>query len=69
MRVRVKTTGLAPDFVGFYGSKRRRPGEEFTLVQRRDSKDKVITVDEQFSPRWMDKLEPEKLEKSKHNKQ
>ena len=68
MRVRVKTTGLAPDFVGFYGSKRRRPGEEFTLTPVRDSKGKLITVEEQYSERWMDKLEPEKPEKSKHNK-
>ena len=69
MRVRVKTKGLAPDFVGFYGSKRRRPGEEFTLTPGRDSKGKEITVEDQFSARWMDKLEPEKPEKSKHNKQ
>lgn len=60
MRVRVKTKGVAPDFVGFYASKRRRPGEEFTLVARLDSKDKEITVEQQFSTRWMEKVEPDK---------
>ena len=69
MRVRVKTKGLAPDFTGFYASKRRYPGDEFTLVARRDSKDKEITVEKQFSERWMEKIEPEKQDKKAAHKQ
>ena len=69
MRVRVKVKGLAPDFTGFYASKRRYPGDEFTLVARRDSKDKEVTVERQFSSRWMEKVESEKQDKKTVHKQ
>jgi len=52
MRVKVKPTCL-----GYYGDKRRREGEVFDLVPRQDRKGKIITVEEQFSEVWMEKVD------------
>jgi len=50
MRVRVKPD-LVETFVGFYGNKRRRPGDEFTLVD-------AVSVDRVTSSPWLTRLEP-----------
>ena len=56
MRVRVKET-LVENFYGFYGVKRRYPGDEFTLEAKKDKDGKVISSTEaQFSSRWMEKV-------------
>lgn len=54
--------------LGFYGDKRRYPGEEFTLVARQvaypeKGSDRVlrraVTPEEQFSETWMERVEAE----------
>ena len=54
--------------LGFYGDKRRYPGEEFTLVARQvaypeKGSDRVlrraVTPEEQFSEAWMERAEVE----------
>ena len=66
MKVRVKTWGVPPDFVGFYGNKRRHPGDEFDLVPKTDKDGKEISCERQFSERWMEKV-TEKAELPKRN--
>jgi hypothetical protein len=60
MKVRVKEGEK-----GFYGNKLYREGEEFTLVKREHSRNKddkgkpvVITPEQQFSEKWMEKVNP-----------
>jgi len=56
MLVRVKES-LVENFYGYYGVKRRYPGDKFELVAKKDSKGKVISsVNSQFSSRWMEKV-------------
>lgn len=55
MRVRVKET-LVENFYGFYGIKRRYPGDEFTLEPKKDAAGKTISVHAQFSEKWMEKV-------------
>lgn len=61
MRVRVKET-MVENFYGFYGFKRRYPGDEFTLEARKDRNGKTITVEQQFSSKWMEKVDKRKKE-------
>ena len=57
MLVRVKET-LVENFYGFYGVKRRYPGDEFRLVDVKDDKGEVTySADDQFSEEWMEKVE------------
>ena len=60
---------LVETFVGFYGNKRRRPGDVFDLVdavRKVDGKDKVIaTAESFFSDKWMVKIEAKKPAKKK----
>ena len=59
--MRVRATAL-----GYYGHKRRKEGQEFVLEPiKRLRKDKdgnmreiVITPEQQFSARWMERLDP-----------
>ena len=56
MLVRVKETQVE-SFYGFYGLKRRYPGDEFTLVDKKNDDGKVIcSAKSQFSERWMEKV-------------
>ena len=55
MQVRVKET-LVENFYGFYGLKRRYPGDKFELVAKKDSKGKTVTAEQQFSDKWMEKV-------------
>ena len=55
MLVRVKPT-QAEGFYGFYGIERRYPGDEFTLVAKKDKDGKTISAESQFSDRWMEKV-------------
>lgn len=57
MRVRVKES-LVENFYGFYGTKRRYPGDEFTLVATEGN-----TVKQQFSEKWMEKVEQPSADK------
>ena len=60
MLVRVKETQVE-GFYGFYGLERRYPGDEFTLVPKKDNAGKVIsTAENQFSDRWMEKVDKRK---------
>lgn len=59
MQVRVKET-LVENFYGFYGIKRRYPGDEFTLVARKDRHGKTVSVESQFSSKWMEKVDKRK---------
>lgn len=59
MRVRVKET-LVENFYGFYGLKRRYPGDEFTLVEKKGKDGKAVSVEQQFSEKWMEKVETRK---------
>lgn len=46
--------------VGYYGDRRRRVGEVFELVERTvgsADKRRTATVEDQFSKRWMEKVE------------
>jgi hypothetical protein len=55
MRVRVKET-LVENFYGFYGDERRYPGDKFDLVERKTKDGEVVSVESQFSERWMEKV-------------
>lgn len=55
MLVRVKETQVE-SFYGFYGLKRRYPGEEFKLEAKKDQNGKTITAESQFSDKWMEKV-------------
>jgi len=56
MLVRVKES-LVENFYGFYGVKRRYPGDEFELVERKNAKGKAVSTESQFSDKWMEKME------------
>lgn len=56
MLVRVKES-LVENFFGFYGTKRRYPGDEFTLVATKDKNGKAVSAESQFSDKWMEKIE------------
>ena len=60
MQVRVKES-LVENFYGYYGIKRRYPGDEFTLVARKDKGGKTISAASQFSSKWMEKVGKDKL--------
>jgi hypothetical protein len=68
MRVRVKKTQVE-GFFGFYGLKRRYPGDEFTLVEKQDKDGKVITCEDQFSHKWMEKIETEAPKRKRRTKE
>ncbi len=55
MLVRVKES-LVENFYGFYGFKRRYPGDEFEIVAKKDKAGKTVTVNSQFSDKWMEKV-------------
>ena len=55
MQVRVKET-LVENFFGFYGTKRYYPGDKFTLVARKGRGGKTVTAEQQFSDKWMEKV-------------
>ena len=60
MLVRVKPTNVQ-SFFGYYGLKRRYPGDEFTLVAKKDKSGKVVsTAESQFSSNWMEKVDKRK---------
>ncbi len=60
MLVRVKES-LVENFYGFYGLIRRYPGDEFTLVAKKDKTGKVVaSVEAQFSDKWMERVEARK---------
>lgn len=42
--------------LGYYEHKRRREGDVFELVERKDRHGKVMTVNQQFSSKWMKKV-------------
>lgn len=50
MRVRAKE-------LGYYGHKRRRPGEVFDLIDDKDAKGGVIPAAKFFSEKWMEKVD------------
>lgn len=56
MLVRVKET-LVENFYGFYGIKRRYPGDKFELIERKTQKGEVVSIESQFSDKWMEKIE------------
>ena len=57
MLVRVKES-MVENFYGFYGVKRRYPGDEFRLLDKEDKQGKVIcSAESQFSDKWMEKIE------------
>lgn len=56
MLVRVKEN-LVENFYGFYGLKRRYPGDKFELVERETKDGKVVSIESQFSEKWMEKIE------------
>ena len=64
MLVKVKES-LVENFYGFYGTKRRYPGDQFTLVEQTKKNGDIVSVDDQFSDKWMEKVEPEKKEVKK----
>lgn len=64
MRVRAKGASDGKP-AGFYGTALRYNGEEFDLVEREDGKGGKITVEKQFSKKWMVKVEPAKKSVSK----
>ena len=52
MKVRAKE-------LGYYNHKRRREGVEFDLVEKKglvNGVEKTITVEDQFSDKWMERL-------------
>lgn len=49
--IKVKATQL-----GYYEHKRRREGDVFTLVERKDRFGKIMTAKQQFSSKWMKKV-------------
>lgn len=56
MQVRVKPTNVQ-SFFGYYGLKRRYPGDVFELVAKKDKKGKVYrSAEDQFSANWMEKV-------------
>jgi hypothetical protein len=55
MLVRVKET-LVENFYGFYGDRRRYPGDKFELVARKGANSKTISAKSQFSEKWMEEL-------------
>lgn len=56
MLVRVKES-LVENFYGFHGIKRRYPGDEFELEDKKDESGKVIySAQAQFSEKWMEKV-------------
>ena len=56
MLVRVKETQVE-SFYGFYGERRRYPGDEFELIDKKDGEGKVIySAKSQFSDKWMEKV-------------
>ena len=56
MLVRVKES-MVENFYGFYGVKRRYPGDEFRLLDKEDKQGKVIcSAESQFSDKWMEKI-------------
>ena len=57
MLVRVKES-MVENFYGFYGVKRRYPGDEFRLVDVKDKEGKVTySAKDQFSDKWMEEME------------
>ena len=56
MLVRVKES-MVETFYGFYGEKRRYPGDEFELTSKKDKAGKVIyPAEDQFAESWMEKV-------------
>lgn len=55
MRVRVKETQVE-GFYGFYGQERRYPGDKFELVARKTKNGETVSVESQFSDKWMEKV-------------
>jgi hypothetical protein len=57
--------------LGFYGHKRIRPGQKFTLVPKtlkdKDGKAKVISAEDQFSAKWMRKEGEPELDESEES--
>ncbi len=45
---------------GFYGTGLKYDGEAFDIVERKDRKDKKITCEQQFSEKWMKKVDSTK---------
>ena len=50
---------------GFYGQHLRQNGDVFDLVEREDREGKTISVDRQFSSKWMEKVEKQAKSVSK----
>lgn len=58
MQVRVKEE-MPEGFYGFYGTSRRYPGEEFTLVDVKTKDGTIVKAEAQFSKKWMERIEVE----------
>jgi len=65
--MRVKAKDIGQKYSGYYGHRRRKPGDEFVLEPikrlRMDAKtgqmrEITISVEQQFSERWMERLDP-----------
>lgn len=60
MRVRAKFVsdkGREGRVVGYYGEKRIREGEIFTLVPRKMVDGKILSAEQQFSKKWMEEVD------------
>ena len=59
--MKVRALGASDMWVGFYNHVRRRGGDVFTLIPQegldKDGKPKTITPDQQFSKRWMERVD------------
>jgi hypothetical protein len=50
--------------LGYYEHIRRRVGDVFELIPLKDSKGKTISIEQQFSDKWMEKVAKGTPEKS-----
>lgn len=65
-RMTVRAKGAAEGKpAGFYGQHLRQNGDVFDLVEREDSKGNIISVDRQFSMKWMEKVEKKSKQENK----
>lgn len=59
MKVRAKTkspNGQEKRMMGYYNHKRIREGDVFELVAKKRVDGTIITAEQQFSSRWMEKI-------------
>lgn len=51
--------------VGFFDGQRIEKGGKFTISEKTDQEGNIITVEQQFSKKWMEVVEVEKPNKQK----